>query len=184
LLPFVYSSTASFLNEFGVVPKGLQTYFCAGAITFIAVYLFVLEPSMVYNAGHKILEVLFQFFTPLVKVAPFLLPIYTIVIFVLYKFAALFIRSDWLLQYAMFLFGFTLALHLVFSSKSMRSRKGDLLKGNYIFGFSFIYIVNLGIMAFCLNLIFKDFSFVDFCNSSYATARDLYHSVFSQLFLK
>ena len=183
LLPFVYSTTISFLREFGLVDAELQGNFRWGIIAFLLVYLFVWEPAIIYARGHKLLEWFFRFVKPLVKVAPYVLPIYAIVLFILYQFLSLFIHQPWLLEYAVFLFGFTLALHLVFSARSVRQKKGDFLKSNYLFGFSMVYIVNLGLCALFFNLIFAEFSFVSFCNSSIQISADIFSAVFRQLFL-
>jgi len=102
LLPFVFSSAVSFLNEFSLVNKDLEGIFWNGAICFLAVYLFIWEPASIYNKGHKILEVAFSFFKPMVNVAPFLLPIYTILFFIIYGLLSLGIKSGWLLEYALF----------------------------------------------------------------------------------
>jgi hypothetical protein len=184
LLPFVYSTSGAFVGQFGSIDKPLQNYLCWGALTFILIFIFVWEPAVIYGWGHKILEALFSFFKPFVKFAPFLLPVYVIVILILYGIFSNFIRDPWLLQYVLFLSGFFLAMHLVFSSKTIRGNKGDFLKGNYIFGFSFIYIVNLGIMSLGLSFIFKDFSFADFSSDAYTLARDIYYAVFRQLFIR
>ena len=183
LLPFVYSSSVAFLGQFGLVDKGLQDCLWSGVIVFLIIYLFIWEPATIYTKGHQILELIFNFFKPLVKVAPFLLPIYTIVFLAFYGLLALFIKSGWLIQYAMFLFGFTIILHLVFSSKAIRTKKGDFLKGNYIFGFSFIYILNVALLALGFSLISKEFSFVNFCNISFGIASKIFYAVFKQLFL-
>jgi len=184
LLSFVYSSSIAFWNEFGLIDKKLQNNFWLGVVSFLAIYLFLWEPGIIYSKGHKLLEVIFNFFKPLVKVAPYLLPIYTIVLFILYAILAAIIKDAWLIKYSIFLAGFTLALHLVFSAKAIRSKKGDFLKGNYIFGFSFIYVLNISLLSFCLNLIFKEFSFVHFSNSAYSLAKDIFFAVFKQLFLR
>lgn len=183
LLPFVYSFTVAFLNKITFIDSSLQNHFWYGVVTFLVLYLFVWEMALVYEWGHKLLEFVFSFFQPLVKVAPFLLPIYTIVIFIIYLVLAPFIKEVWLVNYTMFLLGFSIILHLVFSSKAVRSKKGDILKSNYLFGFSFIYIINLGVLAMFLNIIFKDFSFVSFCNDAYSIAGGIFQAIFSQFFV-
>ncbi|MDD5130158.1 MAG: hypothetical protein PHS66_03790 [Candidatus Omnitrophica bacterium] len=183
ILPMVYSSVMSFINEFTQVDKGLQQAFYNGIISFLAIYLFVWEPALIYNKGHKLLEITFSFFKPMVNVAPFLLPIYTIVIFVLYGLLALGIHSGWLIEYALFLIGFSTILHLTFSAKAIRSKKGDFLKANYIFGFSFIFITNLALLAFGFSFMFEKFSFVNFCNISFTIFQNIFISVFKQLFI-
>jgi len=183
ILPFVYSSVVSFLNEFAQVDKYLQQIFWNGTITFLAVYLFIWEPVIIYNKGHKLLEIMFSFFKPMVNVAPFLLPIYTILLFIIYGLLSLGVKDSWLIEYALFLVGFSSILHLTFSAKTIRSKKGDFLKSNYIFGFSFIFILNIALLAFGLSLIFSKFSFVNFCNVSFDAAKSIFYAVFKQLFL-
>jgi hypothetical protein len=183
LLPLVYSSVISFINEFTRLDKGLQQIFYNGIISFLVIYLFIWEPAVIYNKGHKLLEIMFSFFKPMVNLAPFLLPIYTILFFVIYGLLSLGIKSSWLIEYALFLIGFSTILHLVFSAKTIRSKKGDFLKANYIFGFSFIFILNISLLAFGLSLIFDKFSFVNFCNISFSIFRDIFLAVFKQLFL-
>jgi hypothetical protein len=183
LLPFVYSSTVAFLNELGVIEKLLQNYFWSGLITLIIMYLFVWEPVIIYARGQRLLGIIFSFFKPLVRVAPYLLPIYTIILFIGYWFLSFLIKSPWLLNYFLFLFGFSMGLHLIFGAKSLRSKQEDFLKANYIFGFSFVYILNLILTAFILNLIFEKFSFVNFLNNSFQSARNIFYAVFKQLFL-
>lgn len=182
-LPFVYSVSVAFLNEFSIVEKSLQRQFWAGTISFLIVYLFIWEPARIYSRGQKILEVIFRFFAPLVRVAPYLLPIYFILIFIGYSVLSLVFNFRHLLDYFLFLFGFSLTLHLVFSAKSIRAKQGDFLRANYIFGFSLIYIINLIILSFCLNLTFEKFSLVNFFNNSFQVARDVFGSIFKQLFL-
>jgi hypothetical protein len=192
LLPFVFSTAGSFLNEFGLVNKGLQGIFYNGVICFLVVYLFIWEPAAIYNKGHKLLEIVFSFFKPMVNVAPFLLPIYTILFFVIYGLLSLWIsagggsafggKSGRLIEYTLFLVGFSTILHLAFSAKAIRSKKKDFLKANYIFGLSFIFILNLALLAFGFSLIFKEFSFVNFCNISFTIGRNIFYVVFKQLF--
>ena len=183
ILPFVYSSIVSFLNEFAQIDTHLQQIFLNGIITFLAIYLFIWEPVLIYNKGHKLLEIMFSFFKPMVNVAPFLLPIYTILFFIIYGLLSLGISGAWLMEYMLFLVGFSTILHLTFSAKTIRSKKGDFLKANYIFGFSFIFILNLMLLAFGFSLIFAKFSFVNFCNVSFTMAKSIFYAVFKQLFL-
>lgn len=183
LLPFVYSFSVSFFNEFNVIENTFKNYFWAGIISFIVMYLFIYEPDIIYKKGQRLLEIFFQFFKPLVRVAPYLLPIYTIIIFILYLLLSPLFRERELFGYFIFLLSFSLALHLIFGAKSIRSKQGDFLKANYIFGFSFVYIIDLFLLSFCLNLIFREFSFVNFFNNSCQIGSNIFYALFKQLFL-
>jgi len=183
LLSFVYSYSVALIDEFSLIDRSLQADFWAGVVTLLVVYLFIWEPALIYAKGQKLVEIIFSFFRPLVRVAPYLLPVYTILLFILYGILYFIVKSEALIHYFVFLFGFSISLHLIFSAKSIRSKQGDFLKANYIFGFSLIYILNLILLAFGFNLIFKDFSFVNFFNSSYQFSKAIYYAVFKQLFL-
>ena len=183
LLPFVYSFTRSFLSEFSLVELQYQHYFWYGLISLLLVYLFVWEPAVIYSRGYRLVELVFTFFKPLVKVAPYLLPIYTIVLFLFFVIFFYILQLKSYLGYFVFAFGASLALHLIFSAKTIRDKKGDFLKSNYIFGFSFIYILNIFLLALIFNLIFKNFSLVNFLNNSFQAAAAIFKAVFTQLFL-
>ena len=180
LLPFVYTASVAFLVELSSIDEDPQTYFWLGVISMLIVYLFIWEPAVIYARGQKLVEVVFNFLKPLVRIAPYVLPIYTIVIFFVYLIIAPLFE---LTNYFIFLFGLSITLHLIFTARSMRSKKEDLLKGNYIFGFSLIYIINLAVLSFCFSTIFEKFSFVNFCNESYQIAKSIFEAVIKQLFL-
>ncbi|MFH1458606.1 MAG: hypothetical protein ABIG31_05545 [Candidatus Omnitrophota bacterium] len=182
-LPFVYAATVSYLREFSRVGKTFENYFWMGGITLVLLYFFIWEPSVVYSKGQRLLEFVFNFFKPLVKVAPYVLPVYAIIIFVAYELLSLAIKSPWLLRYSLFLLGLAMTLHIVYSAKTLRSKKSDFLKGNYIFGFSFIYIVDLILLSLFMSLMFAEFSFVDFFGGVFSLAGSIFSSIFKQLFI-
>jgi hypothetical protein len=183
LLPFVYSSTVAFLAEMGALDAAFADYFWRGVISFVVIYLFVYEPVVIYNKGQKILEAVFRFFAPLVKVAPYVLPIYTIILLLIYSAYAAISGSSDALKYFVFLFGFSISLHLIFGAKSLRSRQGDFLKGNYIFGFGLVYIINIFILVLGFSVLFGKFSAINFCNGSLQAAKGIFDAVFTQLFV-
>lgn len=182
-LPFVYAVTVSYLDEFRLLDKSFGDYFWSGGITLVLVYFFVWEPASLYSKGQRLLEFVFNFFKPLVKVAPYVLPVYAIIIFAVYGLLSPFIKSAWLIRYTLFLLGLAMTLHIVYSAKMLRSKKNDFLKGNYIFGFSFIYILDLTLLALFMSLLFAEFSFVDFFDSAFLLTKDIFASIFKQLFI-
>ncbi len=185
LLTFVYSGSVGFIKEFQLVEPLLRRCFWSGIVSFVLVYLFVFEPAKIYQRGQKLLGLIFKFFAPLVKVAPYVLPIYTIIIFCLYPLFHWIFNSKEpaVTTYFIFLGGFSWALHLVFSAKSLRNRQGDFLKANYIFGFSLVFIINLLLIAICLSLIIEKFSFINFFDGSFQTAKKIFYAAFKQVFL-
>lgn len=183
LLPFVYSFTRAFIDEFLLLGRLIQINFLAGIVCFLIIYLFIWEPKIFYKSGQRFLEVIFHFFAGLVKVAPFVLPIYTIILFLLYFLTPFIGKSQELNNYFVLLIGFSTIFHLVFSAESLKSSQAGYLKANYIFGICLIYIINIILLSFGFNLIFKEFSFVTFFNHSFEIAASIFQTIFSQLFL-
>jgi len=182
-LTFVYTGSVGFLQELKQADQRLQYDFWSGIIAFVVIYLFFYEPAKIYQKGQKILAIIFKFFAPLVKFAPYVLPVYTIIIFSFYPLVHLFYKSPLVTEYFIFFGGMSLALHLVMTAKSLKSKPGDFLKANYIFGFSLVYILNLLLAAICFQLMLDKFSFYNFFQGSYAGSQRIYHAVFKQIFI-
>ncbi|MCU0665516.1 MAG: hypothetical protein MUF05_00225 [Candidatus Omnitrophica bacterium] len=181
LLPFVYSISSAFYSQFMQVDPAIQDIFWWGIAAFLLIYLFVWEPAKIYTRGQKILEWIFTFVRPLVRIAPYLLPVYTILLLVLY--ACLSWAFEGLLGYFIFWAAFSLSLHLVYSAKTLRTKKEDALKANYLFGFSLIYIINIFLLSLCLSVILKGFDFVIFCRNFLDRAGFIFQRAYEQLFL-
>lgn len=179
----IYSGIGAFLKELKNIDPILEADFWAGITTFLVTHLFIFETAKIYQKGHRLLEIVFKFFAPLVKFAPYVLPIYSIIVVSLYALLNAVKPFNGLDSYFMFFFGFSLALHLVFSSKTMRGKQADYLKANYIFGFSLVFLINLGFVALCMNNIFLKFSFVNFFNNAYNGAHSIFMSVLNQIFV-
>jgi hypothetical protein len=181
ILPFAFAVTVSFLNELHALPAKYQMRLWQGVVGLLILHLFVWEPAFIYSRGQKLLELVFQFIKPLVKVAPYLFPIYAALLFAAYWPVQHF-RQD-ALEWFTVCFGALMAMHLIFGAKSLRGKKGDFLKSNYVFGFSFVYIFNLVFAGFCFNAIFEKYSLVRFLSGAYTTASGIFAAVFKQLFV-
>jgi hypothetical protein len=184
LLPFLYSSSVSFASEISRIQKSYQNYFWLGVIIFLIFFLFIWEPEIIYTSGQKLIGFIFNFFHPLVELAPFVLPAYTIILFMVYGLLSLSIKDGWLLQYCLFLVGFCSISHIIFTARALGAKKGDFLKANYIFTFSLIYIVNLFILGLLLSLALKEFSLVDFSKHTISAASNIFSALFKQIFGK
>jgi len=183
MLPFVWFFAVGFLSELSIAEKPLQAYFWRGVLVFTLGYLFIWEPVGIYARGQKIMEVLFAFIKPLVRVAPYLLPIYSILCYVAFLCVAPFVKNPQLPGWLAFSLGFTLSFHLVFSSKTLRGKKEDFLRSNYMFGFGFVFILCLVILAGIISSLSANFSFIKFFNGSYNAAIGFFQAIFRQLFV-
>ena len=183
LLPYVWGISVSLLKELGAVEKIQQDYFWVGIITLVLIHFFIWEPQIIYAKGHRLLEIIFSFFQPLVKLAPYLLPIYTILLLIAYAIFSPLATSESFTNTFIFFCGFSIALHLVFAAKTLRSKREDFLKGNYIFGFSFVYIVTLLFAGLCFVVFSSEFSFANFFTGSLQKGSSVFYAIFRQLFI-
>ncbi|MDI6606275.1 MAG: hypothetical protein QME65_03930, partial [Candidatus Omnitrophota bacterium] len=162
LLPLLYSFSVSFINEFNTVKGDLALYFWAGAVSFAIFFIFIYQPELIYNYGQQAVGAFFSFYKPLAGIASYLVPAYTLALFIIYWVLSVILGARGISGYFLLLIGFASALHLVFSAKSLNSGRGDFLKANYIFGFSLVYLVNLLLLGGALSLMLRGFSFAGF----------------------
>ena len=183
LLPLVITSTIGFVKELNALPLDLTEAFVRGIFIFLIIHLFIYELQIIYQYGQNLVSIIFGFFSPLVKVAPFFLPIYSIIFLIAFYFVNLIFKSPSLGNYFMLFVGFTLAMHLVFTAKVLRGKDPNAIKPNYFFAISLIYVINIFIVAVLFNLILSDFSFANFFRASTSEAADIFKAIFKQLFV-
>jgi hypothetical protein len=115
--------------------------------------------------------------------APYLIPVYTVILAAVYFILSFFIDITKYSGAFIFLIGFTLMLHLVYTAESIRDKQSDLIKTGYFSSISFIYITNLIIVFLIVSFFFQGASFVSFIADVYEKAKIFYWSFWKQLFL-
>lgn len=183
LLPWIYSFTTAFINELNTIQQHFLNFFVSGIISFLVLYLFIYQFGSVYKKEQKITEATFRFISPLVRITPLVIPIYSIALFLIYCLLSLFVKSDSLLEFFIFLIGFTIIFHLVFSARALHSRKDDFLMINYLFSFGFIYVINIALLVLGFSILFESFFWFSFCKSSFQIYKGIFSAIFTQLFL-
>lgn len=207
LIPVCIIATVSFyqgvMSIKTVSESGL--YFLLGALLYSIVHILLFRLDFLYVFGHESMHAVSTFMsggkvkemkvsrkegsvkttTPnfFVILAPYLVPVYTALVAIIY-----FILSFWIdmFKYShifMSLIGFTLMFHLAYTAESMRQKQSDLIKSGYLSSISFIYIINIIIVFLIVSLLFNEASFIDFMSSIYEKTRYFYYSFWRQLFL-
>ena len=183
LVPVIMGVSAGLGFQLVAAGLGVAKNFFLGICAFLFLYLFVYEPCVVYRGGQRVVEVLFRFFSPLVKAAPFCLPIFTILIVFIFLGIALITKQPGSGSLFIFLIGFSLMFHLVFTAKALRAKNADYLHANYFFFIELIYFLNIFLVAFAFNYMVKGFSFIDFYQRTLSVAGNMYTALVAQLFL-
>jgi len=207
LIPVCAIATISFYNGVSTIKDVSESglYFILGALLYSMVHLLLFRLNFLYIFGHESMHALATFCsggkasnmkvsskegsvkttTPnfFVMLAPYLMPVYTVIIAALYFISSFFIDITKYSGVFIFLIGFTLMLHLAYTAESIRGKQSDLIKTGYLSSISFIYIVNLVIVFLIISLFFQGASFVDFVADIYEKTKNFYWSFWKQLFL-
>lgn len=182
-IPLIVGLTRAFYDTASALPDGAIKYFIYGFLAYLVMHFIIYKPSAVYKKGQRILEIIFKFFAPLLKVAPYLLPVYFILIAACFFIFRHVFNIGVDLEIFLFFMAFSLILHLVLTAESLRDKYLGLAKANYFFGFAVIYVLNILMLAAVFHFMFNEFSFLEFFTRSGTNSFEIYKRIFNQLFV-
>ncbi len=208
-LPIVVSVSVTFYQEFdglGMPWSVEQQYFMIGVITYCFMHLVVFKPSYIYVFGHESVHALATWLclgqvksfkvssnggsistsknNIFISLAPYFVPFYSIVAAIaIYIANNVFLASSIPYKYFLFFLGLTLAMHIVMTIDSLKTKQPDLVKAGYLISEIIIYVVNMIVIAGVLSLMTKGFSFPDFIANAWNLTIDIYQRIFAQLFI-
>ena len=133
LLPLVIGVTASFWQNLVAMDRAVSAAFGWGVVVYLILHILLYEPAQVYDTGKKIAEKAMTFFSPLVKVTGFCIPIFTILAFGLYFVASRIWTQYNLFPAFVFAASFALTMHLVFTANALKGKQAGTMKENYFF---------------------------------------------------
>ncbi|MDP8265854.1 MAG: hypothetical protein P9M07_02775 [Candidatus Aceula meridiana] len=184
LVPLVAGMTVAFTSQIkSLEGDGYPRYFALGILVYLITHFFVYELEVVYNYGKQLVSDMFRFFEPLVTMAPLVLPIYTIILLVVYYFLKFAHIKHEIGPYFLFLTSFTFLMHLVFTARDLRASDENPVKPNYLFSMAFVYFVNIALIALLLHSTYAGFSFVEFFQKTSQVSAHIYRTSFNQLFV-
>jgi len=207
LLPFCIAITANFYKGIVSIKAISETgfIFILGALSYSLFHFILFKLDFLYVLGHESMHAIATLFsggkvlnikvskkqgsvrttTPnmFVVLAPYLVPIYTVLLALIYYLLSFFIDIGRHSQLFIFLIGFTLMFHIAYTAQSIKEKQSDLIKTGYLFSVEFVYIINLIIVFAIISFLFKRLDFLDFLSLSYSDTKIFYQSIWRQLFL-
>ncbi|MFH1621855.1 MAG: hypothetical protein ABIA97_01890 [Candidatus Omnitrophota bacterium] len=183
LLPLVTGVSKGFFLGIIKQPQYIRNNFIFAVGLYLIVHLFILAPKNLYDLGQRIIGRLFSFFVPLRRVMYYSLSFYSSLFFILFLiFRALFGYND-TIGYFMFLISFSAVMHLVITSEYLKSESQSAIKGDYFLSLTFVYL--FGIILFCgfLNVMAKNFSFLEPIQYGYKFFVDTHVTIWKQFFV-
>lgn len=206
LIPIVISISIVLYRQLGTIKgfSGVQTLFLLGIGGYLVIHAIFYKPIYLYVLGHELTHALSSLLCGgrvksinvssqggrvlttksnlIITLAPYLIPIYTVILLLMYLGLSLVIDVQNYLYLFIFLIGFSLAFHVVLTVDCLKKKQPDILKSGTPFSLFLIYIVNICVIVFILGFIFSEVSFLSFFNASTTLSKEIYLSIFTQLF--
>lgn len=115
-----------------------------------------------------------------VELSPYFVPIYAIIVAVIYFVVA----ASYNINGAAFVFliGFTLAFHIISTIEVMKIRQPDIVKSGYIFSIISVYVLNIVVISLIFSLLFPSFKAKAFFIDAWASSGRMYAAIVRQLF--
>jgi len=204
--PALISITRSFYQELTNVNTltAASKYFLFGLAAYVFLYIVFFKMDYLYVFGHEFVHAISVWIfggrvltfnvkkksgsitstksNIFVDLAPYLVPIYTILIAVVYLIVSSFWGARLFLKHFIFLLGFSFCFHLVMTVDKMKIKQPDFLKLGYFNSLILIYFVNVIMLSLFFGILFSNFSFGYFLNSFLFDTKEIYIDIFDQLF--
>lgn len=115
-----------------------------------------------------------------IELGPYFVPIYAILITVVYFLIA----SSYSVNSSVFMFliGFALAFHVVSTVEVMKVRQPDIVKSGYFFSVVLVYVLNIVVISLIFAMIFPGFGVKNFFLDMWNASRNIYVAIVRQLF--
>ncbi|PIU41396.1 MAG: hypothetical protein COS99_05920 [Candidatus Omnitrophica bacterium CG07_land_8_20_14_0_80_42_15] len=206
-IPFIVAVTKAFYFELTGV-KALTTmsrYFFCGVVAYVIMYIVFFKMDYLYVAGHEFVHAIFVWIfggkifsfkvskkggsvktnksNTFIELAPYFVPIHAILVLALYLFVDAFWRISSSERYFIFLVGFAFSFHIVMTIDKTKIEQPDFLRLGYWNSLVLVYIINFLVIGILLGSLLPDFSFKNFSCSFITITKDIYVSIFNQLFV-
>ncbi len=161
-----------------------ESYFLLGVGVYALIHFLFKKPILLYIFGHELTHAISVFLCRgrvksfrvsrrgggvgstkanfFISLSPYLFPIYTILVVVVYFFLALFLDVSKYLAVFLFVVGLTWAFHIFLTLYFLGQGQKDVVRSGRIFSLPLIYITNLLILLIILCCLSRQIALKDF----------------------
>lgn len=207
-LPTAIGFSLAFYEQVTAVREvgAAEILFLLGVTAYLAFHVLVSAPTRAYVLGHELMHasatwlsggkvqgfhvgsksgsVVANKVTSLIALAPYLVPIYAVLLSLLFAAAGLFWEMTRWTPWFFFGLGATLAFHLVFTINSLKEKQSDLEVVGPLLGLGLILWTNLTIMIGVMDIVVPEIHFGSYLVEGFQHARSIYGGIFVQLFVR
>jgi hypothetical protein len=176
--------------------------FIWGIALYVILHLLLYKPTFLYVLGHEAVHagtawifggkiksfkvskdggaVATDKTNVVVELSPYFIPIYAIIVSVIYFVVA----SSYNINSATFVFliGFALAFHVVSTIEVMKIRQPDIVKSGYLFSIVLVYVLNIIVISLIFSFLFPSFGAGNFFTDLWSCSKNVYIGIVRQLF--
>jgi len=205
--PLIVSSSISLYQEVAAIRDitSLHKYLLAGAAFYVVSFILSFRMDSIYVFEHEMTHaVMVWAFGGKVKsikvskdggsvaanksnvaitLAPYILPVNTALIALIYFFIAIFYDVRAVHEIFMFLVGFSFTMHIILTIDKLRSEQTDFLRLGHLGSVVVTYVINILLVSFLLSCIFTEVSFSNFIKGFWSKTQYVYIKIFTQLFM-
>jgi len=181
--------------------KSMNCFFW-GILSYVVLHLLFYKPTYLYVLGHEAVHAGAAWIfggkiksfkvskeggsvgtdksNTVIELSPYFIPIYAIIIAVVYFVVA----SSYRINGSVFIFllGFSLAFHMISTIEVMKVRQSDIIKSGYVFSIVMVFVLNIVVISLIFSLIFPEYSIKKFFIDSWMISKGLYTAIARQLF--
>jgi len=204
VIPLAAGISIAFYNNVVFVKElaGSLKYLAWGVFAYVVIHLLFYRPTYLYVLGHETVHAGISWIfggkiknfkvseeggsvdttksNAVVELGPYFVPIYAIIISIVYFIVA----SSYNINGSVFIFliGFALAFHVISTVEVMKIRQPDIMRSGYIFSIVMAYILNIIVISLIFELLFPSFSEKKFLFDAWVLSKQSYVAIVRQLF--
>ena len=202
--PFAVGASAALYRNIMLIKElaNSMNFFMWGVAGYAILHLLFYKPTYVYVLGHEAVHagmawvfggkiksfkaskkggsVTTDKSNTAIELGPYFVPIYAIIITVVYFLVATSYSVN--SSVFMFLIGFALAFHVISTVEVMKVRQPDILKSGYFFSVVLVYVLNIVVISLIFAMVFPGFGIRNFFFDMWNSSKNIYVAVVRQLF--
>jgi hypothetical protein len=203
-IPVAIGATRAFYQNIILIKELAPSLnlFVWGIASYVVLHLLFYKPTFLYVLGHEAVHagtawifggkvkgfnvskeggsVATDKTNTAIELSPYFVPIYAIIIAVIYFVVA----SSYNINSATFVFliGFALAFHIISTIEVMKIRQPDIVKSGYLFSIILVYVLNIVVISLIFGLLFPSFKLKAFFIDVWRCSKEMYVAIVRQLF--
>jgi len=182
LLPVFLGLAKGFTSEVLNLPFPLGKLFFLGAGLYLTFHIFIVEPLKFYKKTQRFIQLIFGFFSPILRVSYYLIPFWALISLLVYLILTKLLHLNISSAVFFFITGFVFTMHITLVARIMRT--DDITKFiDYLFIIIIVLVINIFFLAFNLKIYENTFSISSMAKYGLDWGIGVAKSIFNQLFI-